>query len=74
MSRIYLVTGASRGIGVEFVRQLAEKGHTVIACARAPEKSEKLQAIVDGKRVHAVTMDTVDADSVKVKQNPLPDL
>ena len=37
-----LITGASRGIGLEFCRQYAAEGWRVLACSRHPEKSEAL--------------------------------
>ncbi|WP_404359958.1 SDR family oxidoreductase [Methylotuvimicrobium sp. KM1] len=40
-----LVTGANRGLGLEFCRQYAEAGDRVIAACRHPDKSEKLQAL-----------------------------
>ncbi|MGE3303940.1 MAG: SDR family oxidoreductase [Hyphomonadaceae bacterium] len=40
-----LVTGASRGIGLEFVRQYAADGWRVIAAARDPEGSEALAGL-----------------------------
>jgi len=35
-----LITGAGRGLGLEFVRQYAAQGWRVHACARRPEKAE----------------------------------
>lgn len=41
----YLITGANRGLGLEFVRQLAARGDTVHACCRAPEAAGELGEI-----------------------------
>jgi len=40
-----LVTGANRGIGLEFSRQYAEDGWHVLACCRHPEKSDALNKL-----------------------------
>jgi NAD(P)-dependent dehydrogenase (short-subunit alcohol dehydrogenase family) len=40
-----LVTGASRGLGLELARQYAADGWEVIACARTPESAEALAAL-----------------------------
>jgi NAD(P)-dependent dehydrogenase (short-subunit alcohol dehydrogenase family) len=40
-----LITGANRGIGLEFCRQYAEAGWQVWACCRQPEKSEALNKL-----------------------------
>jgi len=37
-----LITGANRGLGLEFVRQYAQTGWQVIACSRHPHKSNAL--------------------------------
>jgi len=41
-----LVTGGSRGIGLEFVRQYLLLGHRVFAASRNPEKSGELQKLI----------------------------
>ena len=38
----WLIIGASRGIGLEFVRQLLDRGDQVIATVRDPENAAEL--------------------------------
>jgi NAD(P)-dependent dehydrogenase (short-subunit alcohol dehydrogenase family) len=60
-----LVTGASRGIGFEFVRQYAEAGWTVIATARRPQESKNLVELAARLRnVRLESLDVVDAGSI----------
>ncbi|WP_028389245.1 SDR family oxidoreductase [Legionella fairfieldensis] len=42
-----LITGANKGIGLEFVRQLKEKGYYVIGCCRTPARAKELNALAD---------------------------
>jgi NAD(P)-dependent dehydrogenase (short-subunit alcohol dehydrogenase family) len=64
--KIALVTGATRGIGLETVRQLAEAGvHTILAGRnrdRAVDAALRLQA--QGLPVEAIALDVTDADSI----------
>jgi len=43
-----MITGANRGIGLEFVKQYAERDWNIIATARKPEQAEDLQALAAG--------------------------
>ena len=65
---VYLVTGASRGIGLEFVSQLLHGGANVIAGARTPSKSQGLQDLLKAFPDHLFTvpLDVSDEASIKV--------
>ena len=55
-----VITGANRGIGLEFARQLQEAGATVIGTARKPAAADELNAL--GVRVEQ--LDVTDPSSV----------
>jgi NAD(P)-dependent dehydrogenase (short-subunit alcohol dehydrogenase family) len=40
-----LITGANRGLGLEFCRQYGEQGWRVFACCRQPENAAELQTL-----------------------------
>jgi NAD(P)-dependent dehydrogenase (short-subunit alcohol dehydrogenase family) len=65
-SRLAVVTGANRGIGLEVARQLAEKGYHVVLAARDLSKgraaAEKLTR--GGSQVEAAELDVSDAASI----------
>jgi NAD(P)-dependent dehydrogenase (short-subunit alcohol dehydrogenase family) len=69
-----LVTGANRGIGLEFVKQYAAEGAEVIACCREPDKADALNALVKSARnVRVAALDVADAASVKSLKADLGD-
>src|SRR4051812_40814043 len=54
-----LVTGANRGLGLEFVRQYATDGWRVFACSRNPDEATVLQALAS-ERVTLHALDVQD--------------
>jgi NAD(P)-dependent dehydrogenase (short-subunit alcohol dehydrogenase family) len=62
-----LITGANRGLGLEFARQYAADGWTVIATARDPQPASDLK--VTGAEVHA--LETTDPASLDALQAAL---
>jgi len=67
LSKIFLVTGASRGLGLEFVRQLAAvERNFIFAAVRNPDSAFNLKAIQEKSngRVELVTMDVSDTKSI----------
>lgn len=60
MPSTYVVTGANRGLGLEFCRQLAGRGEQVIGTARRPGEADELGDL----DVQVFELDVADADSV----------
>jgi NAD(P)-dependent dehydrogenase (short-subunit alcohol dehydrogenase family) len=77
MADTVLITGANRGIGLEFVKQYAEKGWTVIATSRKPKKSAELNALAKANdKIRIIKLDVTDVDAIaalakKVKGQPI---
>lgn len=63
-----LITGANRGIGLEFSRQYAADGWRVLACSRYPEKSDALRKLAarhpEQIKIHALDV----ADHVQIER------
>lgn len=61
-----LITGANRGLGLEFVRQYLETQHEILACCRTPEAATELQALkLDaGERLRILSLDVSDEASM----------
>ena len=64
-SRIALVTGANRGLGLEFVRQLLARGDRVLAACRQPGKASSLNALAGDHpgRLHVLPLDVANESS-----------
>jgi len=61
-----LITGANRGIGLEFARSFAKDGWRVHACCRTPDRAKDLRALCDSSG-GAVTLRRLDVtDGLKV--------
>lgn len=66
----YFITGCSRGIGLEMIKQLASRPdsavQSIFATARSQQTPEQLGEIVkNDKRVHFVQLDVEDSTSIK---------
>lgn len=66
-SETVLVTGANRGLGLEFARQYAADGWQVIAGCREPAKAKELQALAadSGGLIRIIPIDVTDTASVR---------
>lgn len=62
-----LITGANRGIGLEFARQYAEAGWKVIACCRDLKQAADLQELADTyPDIKAYPLDVADFAAIEV--------
>jgi NAD(P)-dependent dehydrogenase (short-subunit alcohol dehydrogenase family) len=64
MSKVWLITGSSRGIGRELAKAVLAAGHRLVATARKPEDLSDLVAQY-GDRVRAVALDVTDAAAAR---------
>ncbi|MGZ5600616.1 MAG: SDR family oxidoreductase [Methylobacter sp.] len=71
-----LITGANRGLGLEFCRQYAEQGWHVIACSRNPDDAFDLNNLASHHNIQLETLDVsefgqIDALSQKLAGLPI---
>lgn len=67
-----LITGTNRGLGVEFVRQYAEEGHRVFACAR--HHSDALKELAEKYPTISIhTLDVTDTGQIEALSRTLQD-
>lgn len=66
MTTVSLVTGANRGIGLDVVRQLAERGHTVYLGSRDHDAGAAAAEVLTaaGLAVRPITLDITDPTSI----------
>ncbi|MDB5668184.1 MAG: hypothetical protein JWL74_1134 [Alphaproteobacteria bacterium] len=58
-----MITGANRGLGLEFVRQYAADGWKVLATVRDPERADELRGV--GGDVRIEQLDVADVETVR---------
>jgi NAD(P)-dependent dehydrogenase (short-subunit alcohol dehydrogenase family) len=64
MSRTWLITGSSRGLGRELAKAVLESGDRVVATARTPQQLDDLVQKY-GDNVRAVALDVTDAEAAR---------
>lgn len=74
-SSTVLITGANRGIGLEFARQYAEAGWQVVATCRNPDEASALRdsAGASEGRMRILALDVVDTPSVAAAAKAIAD-
>jgi len=62
-----LITGANRGLGLEFSRQFAAEGWRVLACSRHPEKSDALNRLASKypELIKVLALDVADIAQIE---------
>jgi len=70
-----LITGANRGLGLEFARQYAQDGWQVLACCRAPQHASALQALAKAHgKIQVLALDVADFAQIDALALQLKDL
>ena len=64
-----MITGANRGLGLEWTRQYAEAGWRVFASCRRPEEADDLKALADRHpQVSVHRLDVTDSEQLRTLQ------
>jgi short-subunit dehydrogenase len=61
VNKVALVTGASAGLGVEFARHLAKRGHRLVLAARRKERLDELAKELGNARAVAIDLSKKDS-------------
>ncbi len=71
-----VVTGANRGLGLEFVRQLLARGDHVFAACRKPDEAQALSELRQSHpdRMHVLALDLSDEASITTLPDKLGEL
>lgn len=65
-AKTVLVTGANRGMGLEFVTQYAEKGWDIIATSRSPSDDyDLIELAKDNPKIQIAEMDVTDINQIE---------
>ena len=60
-----LITGANRGLGLEFTKQYAGDGWKVLACCRAPQSANALQKLASANpNIQVLALNVSDFDQI----------
>lgn len=61
-----LITGANRGLGLEFARQYSRDGWRIIACCRTPGRAQELRALAKTHNQLVIEqLDVTDFDAIE---------
>lgn len=65
--KVVLITGGSRGLGLQLAREFGASGASVVICARGREGLDRAVAELTGRGVeaHGVTCDVTDAEQIE---------
>ncbi|HSI45395.1 MAG TPA: SDR family oxidoreductase [Methylophilus sp.] len=65
-SQTILITGANRGIGLEYVKQYAQEGHTVYATVRDIANADELHRMATAyTQIHVLSLDVADVAAIR---------
>lgn len=75
---VFVVTGANRGIGLQFVKSLASRtSGTIVACCRSPSEAKMLHhfrgSLIEPSRIHVVQLDVEDQNSIETAGSEIRD-